>query len=79
MPLQIGFFYLADHKSNSKVFLGVLCLVFFSFLEETKMDQCSAGTVEISRCLWPQNEISLVFFLVPFPRALAQLSERGSV
>lgn len=34
------------------------------------MDYCSAGTVETSGWLWPQNEISSVFFLVPFPRHL---------
>jgi len=43
------------------------------------MDQSSAGTVEISGCPWLQNEISSVFFLASFPRALAQLIQRGPV
>lgn len=70
-------FYLATIIAAAAVFLGVLSLFFFlrKFKIKKKMDQCSAGTVKISVCPCPQNEISSVFFfLVPFPGALAQLS-----
>lgn len=58
-------FYLAIIIAAAAVFLGVLSLFFFlrKFKKKKKkMDQCSAGTVKISVCPCPQNEISSGFF-----------------
>lgn len=63
MLLWIVLFYLADCKSKRKLFLKLFSFSsFIFFLRRKQMVQCSAGTVEISECPWPQNETSCVFF-----------------
>lgn len=63
MLLWIVLLILLIVKATAKLFLRLFSSSsFIFFLKRKQTVQCSAGTVEISECPWPQNKISCVFF-----------------